>query len=412
MFSPASVTALATFSAALVAHGLFAGPPKVPLRGQETGVWCWAASAEMAMMAFKTPEDSVLQRVQAGRTYPPLDECWSHGCPTGGASSTCSHGSFPQFYKFGFDADVTPPYRPLSFEELWEELSCRPVVFARENVRDGERQGSGHMLVATSAASSPIGKWIAINDPDPPCGEAQYGGSQSGGSQYAMSYEEYLGGSDMLHWIDYYRIHPHGQPLCGSSVPPPDFVGSAKTGLSARDLVDQVISSIARDLWMRSAAGLREESRLSCDKDAPLEEKAIPVARLQAATDASTFDTLAVDRGRLRYLCRDSLSTSFSIEVERVPNSELWRVATIGNVTLASSLNELLAKRLVGQRLEEVLIEGLNIRVVRLLGDPHGLPAVLSPVPGFDIDRKSLHEEDLLRLLRNVAKKFRGGGPT
>ncbi len=132
--------------------------PSVPQLSEK---WCWAASGQMAMQAMDAAvEEKVQQRIQAKRHYPAAKTCESSGCD-GAAPTTpdCAHTGFPQFYKFGFEVEVTPMYKPLSLVTLWRELACRPVVFAYEEIdASGAREGTGHMMVAVSMGLSG-GQW-------------------------------------------------------------------------------------------------------------------------------------------------------------------------------------------------------------------------------------------------------------
>ncbi len=378
-------------------------PQSVPLRRQLASEWCWAASAQMAMEALGANRDDVRQRIQAGRSYLPVERCDSFACNSGGITfPTCAFGGFPQFYKFGFEADVTPLYRPLKWLELWQELRCRPVVFAREDLENGQRTGTGHMVVATSAGIADDGPWIAVKDPGPPCE----------GSMRSETYEEYLGGSSKAHWIDYYHLHKADIPL--AECDPPEATPSVfemRESTSPVEPVAGFIAAIQNNSWIRASAGLAGDGALNCDLDSAISEKTISIASLRSAAPGVPLDSLLVDIGRQRFLCRSGVTQSFSVEVEQRP-SGMWRVVTIGDIQLANRLKAIQDDKQAGQQIQEVSVLGLNVRFARLVGDPPGLATPLSSVPGYGIMPDSQEEASLLGKLRTAAAIFRATGPT
>lgn len=393
---------LATLSNPLLAQQ---APRPVDLVPQMSSMWCWAASAQMAMMALGAYEDDVLQRIQAGRAYLPGNSCYSYTCSDvggGGTSPTCAFGGFPQFNKFGFDADVAPLHRPLYWPELRKELACRPVVFAREDLINGERQGTGHMVVATSAGIADKGPWISINDPGPPCD----------GSVRSETYQEYLGGMSKVPWIGYYNIHAQGKTLveCAPTAPESsDF--AIRESASPQVLVAEFIAAVQDNAWLRGSAGLSGESHLSCDLESAIPEKRISIASLRQAPPGTPLATLLLDVGRLRFLCLNGVSQSFSVVAER-QESAMWRVAAIGDVQLATRLRAIRAAKQADQQIQEVFVLGLNVHFARLVGDPPGPAIPLSSVPGYDIPPAPQEEATLLIKLRAAAAIFRATGPT
>jgi hypothetical protein len=378
-----------------------APPFIVTLKSQLSENWCWAASAEMAMESLQADEDDVRQRIQAGRAHLPKDECDSNACgPNGGSTvSTCKFGGFPQFYKYDFLADVTPDYRPLEWQELWREFQCkRPVVFARENVESGRRNGSGHMVVAASASIVDGDAWIAIKDPAPQCH----------GSKRAETYDEYRGGATMAHWIDYFHLHQKDKILkeCVGPVPPPATI--PREGPSPTQVLAGFIEAIQNDTWIREAAGLNGQGVLSCDPRLAVPQKTISLARLRQVSSDASFDSVIEDLGRLRFLCRNGDVESFSVMMVR-RELETWRVATMGDVHVAGQLKGVFDK-VDGQALEEVFVQGLNFRFTRVIGGD-GKLFPLSSIEGLEVSPES-PPASIFQTLQGLALGFHSSGPT
>ncbi len=369
---------------------------------QMSSDWCWAASAEMAMESLHADEDDVRQRIQAGRGYLPPDMCKSDVCtaPSGGSTApSCKFGGFPQFYKYNFLADVTPDFRPLEWQELWREFQCeRPVVFARENVENGRRNGSGHMVVAASAAIVDGSAWIAIKDPAPQCF----------GSERAETYDEYRGDATMAHWIDYFHLHRKGEALetCAGPVPAPAAI--PREGPSPTQVLAGFIAAIQNDTWIREAAGLDGQSMLACDPHLAVRQKTISLARLRQVSSDASFDSVVEDLGRLRFLCTNGNGESFSVMMVR-RGLETWRVATMGDVQVAGQLKGVFDK-VHGQALEEVFVQGLNFRFTRVVGGG-GKIIPLSSIEGLDISPES-SSASIFQTLQGLALGFHSSGPT
>ncbi len=151
----------------------------VPSVGQETSMWCWAASGQMIMNYLG---GSVVQCDEANKEFGRNDCCNSV------KPSACVQGGWPQPEKYGFTANHTSD-TPLSWNQLQSQLSCdkKPVAFSWHS------PSGGHMMVAIGYSVVGTTRYVDINDPD-------------GGQQYSITYEYYVSGSDHTHWDDYYNF--------------------------------------------------------------------------------------------------------------------------------------------------------------------------------------------------------------
>lgn len=159
------------------------GSQPVPLKPQQTSMWCWAASGEMCMDFLGGAVD---QCDEANKRFGRTDCCDS---PVPGG---CVNGGWPEFDKYGFKADVTAD-KELTFGEIENQIYCRksPIAFSWHWTG-----GGGHMMVITGYTVIDDVQYVSINDPWSP----------NVGDQRIITYEEYVSGSDHTHWNDYYNI--------------------------------------------------------------------------------------------------------------------------------------------------------------------------------------------------------------
>ena len=162
----------------------------VPITGQHTSMWCWAARGEMTM---NFQGASVTQCDEANKRFARTDCC---NVPTPGA---CVVGGWPEYSKYGFSS-VHTSSTPLSFSQLQDELFCknRPVAFSWMWAPCGFN--GGHMMVASGYMTALGTQFVRVNNPWP-------WDPTAGGAQYFTTYADYVAGSDHCHWDDYYQIH-------------------------------------------------------------------------------------------------------------------------------------------------------------------------------------------------------------
>jgi hypothetical protein len=176
------------FAAILITSGCctpnaIVGSQPVPLRGQETPVWCWAASGEMVMDFLGT---DVSQCEQAD------ERLGRNDCCNTPRPAACVTTGWPDFAAYDFTFDRTSN-TALSWDALKRQIDCgnKPVAFSwRWN------GGGGHMMVATAYAQIGGVNYVSISDPLP----------VNSGSQRFITYTAYVSGSTYTHWDDFYNI--------------------------------------------------------------------------------------------------------------------------------------------------------------------------------------------------------------
>jgi Papain-like cysteine protease AvrRpt2 len=173
------------------------GSQPVSLNGQQTGMWCWAASGQMTMN-FIHAASNVQQCDEANKRFGRNDCCNS---PTPNA---CVNGGWPEYDKYNFKADVTSD-APLSWDQLTNQIYCGKKPFAFSWHWNG---GGGHMMVAMGYVTVNGVQYVSVNNPWPPSSS-----TMSGGVQEVYTYDKYIGGQaqDHTHWNDYYNIAYTGQ---------------------------------------------------------------------------------------------------------------------------------------------------------------------------------------------------------
>ncbi len=156
----------------------------VPLRRQETRMWCWAASLQMILGLWG---QQVSQCEQVDARLNRTDCC---GPP---ASQVCVRGGWPNFAPYGYLSDQRNA--PLSWKQLKRELdSGRPVAFSW-----AWKKGGGHMMVAVGYKEP---NWVYVNDPFVP--DANAAGNES--DYVAMTYEKFVSSAKHTHLRDYFNI--------------------------------------------------------------------------------------------------------------------------------------------------------------------------------------------------------------
>lgn len=386
---------------------------------QKADAWCWAASAEMVLTHLGAPPSEVDQRIQAGRLYPPVELCDStlccESCGESSVTRGCHYTGFPQLEKYGFVAEVTRPFNPLSWEALKCELDAgRPVIFAWEWLDDGEVTGSGHMMVAESAYQAQGEHWIVVRDPAPTCR----------GSSMTISYQEYRGGEAHAHWIDYYGIRRKSEPWepCDpASASDAEASGpGADPALEARSpgtLLNRLADLLSTDSWFQRHLGLEgrglEDRDLEawCDRSSGVSVDTMPIRMLRSRRQGTSLTELTRKTDRTRYSCEVGADQITALLARRP--SGTWYVAQIGDAPLAHRLQELLPQRLPGQEIHEVFVQGLNLRLLSFSGSE----AAGRLVPLFDMANPEIASErsteaSILEQLQKLAREFRAVGPS
>jgi hypothetical protein len=169
------------------------GSVPVTLDGQQTGLWCWAASGQMTMN-YIHPASNVQQCDEANNQFGRSDCCNSP------VPNACVNGGWPEYSKYKFSATTTSN-APLTWDQIKNEIYCSKRPFAFSWHWNG---GGGHMMVATGYVTIDGTNYVSVNNPLP----------VASGAQEVYTYDKYVGGPsyDHTHWNDYYAITYTGGP--------------------------------------------------------------------------------------------------------------------------------------------------------------------------------------------------------
>jgi hypothetical protein len=152
---------------------------QVPLKGQETRLWCWAASGQMITQYFfgeGVPQfrqaNLRLERTDCGPAEPP---------------GVCVKGGVPQFHTLKLSAKRE--FKPLTWEQLTAQIDAgKPVGFAWQWKRcNSPRPAPSHYMVARGYLTFDGVKMVVVNDPLP-----QPGKNTKGGTVMVMNYRDYV----------------------------------------------------------------------------------------------------------------------------------------------------------------------------------------------------------------------------
>jgi len=153
----------------------------VAMHPQETELWCWAATGQMAMEFLGK---QVPQGDQANRLFKRMD-CDDHPVP-----KECIRGGEVIIPEYGFSAELSR--KPLTEEELIRQIHAlrAPVPFAWT-----WSGGGGHIGLVVGYARTESGTLLVeILDPYPPPGKSA--ANPEGGQRGFMSYRKWVGSAE------------------------------------------------------------------------------------------------------------------------------------------------------------------------------------------------------------------------
>ncbi len=155
----------------------------VPLYGQQTNMWCWAATTQMTV-AYQGV--IITQCQQANLLFGRNDCCINP------PNAACVNGGWPNYPAWGFSTQITAWGTALTFDQLVAQIDANlPTNFSW-----GWTGGGGHIMVARGYKNVNGVNYVYINDPWPP---------NQGGSSW-ITYAEYVSSNTHTHWQDYYNI--------------------------------------------------------------------------------------------------------------------------------------------------------------------------------------------------------------
>ena len=164
------------------------GTQTVPIRGQETPVWCWAASGEMVMDFLGT---DVSQCDEANKRF------GQTACCTPERPVACVDTGWPEFDKYGFTFSRTSD-TPLTWGQLKDQIYCsrKPFAFSWHWLDSNGQPNGGHMMVVTGYVTIGTTNYVYYHNPLP----------VGTGSTEIKTYTDWVSGSGYSHWDDFYNV--------------------------------------------------------------------------------------------------------------------------------------------------------------------------------------------------------------
>ncbi len=159
-----------------------------PQYGQQTGMWCWAASTQMILGYYGiTVQQCELANKQFGK-----NDCCGQGCPPN-SNHDCVHGGHLMTKEYGYLS--TADTMPLPWDSIRLQIDQRKAPMAYSiNAPVGDSVAGlpvkgGHVRVIKGYFTVNGTNYLIINDPMPVCQ----------GSVYPITYNEYAHGRG--NWI-------------------------------------------------------------------------------------------------------------------------------------------------------------------------------------------------------------------
>ena len=409
-------TALATPStASSPVYGVIHLP--VPLIGQQTNSWCWAASGEMVMKYFGV---TVLQTTQATYQFGA-----SHGvnCATMPTPSACISGGQVEIGHYGFT------YNQLGANSCLTPTQIQDQIYSQNEpwIINPNSPGFGHVLVAVGFINLedivPNLYFVGINDPWPAVATFNSQGQATGpvnGDFYWEPYDAYKDGvwegTQHTEGFDYYNIKP---PATKPPHIPKVLLGPpALKNLISKSLAQDVLNGnadptkAANDALLLASKIVTEESApklgfpnlavlAHARLGAPVQQYVMSTPRLKARTARQGANEM-LEKGPVLYYPIEGDPTIHAIIRMRKKNG-VWRLATFGSPAVASAWQQLQkfgGEFLVEVESSEVALsgrkQGTQLLVTSLFDHPQlGLAA--------RVERKA---EDVLPALVDAAKRY------
>lgn len=355
----------------------------IPLRPQETAVWCWAASGEM-----------VMENLQAGLNVQQCDEAeyafHQSNCCTNPFPASCVYGGWDVFPDYGFAYDRIFDVNGLSWAEIQKQLcDHKPVMYAW--AWDG---GGGHMMVITGWSEILGVKYVHINDPWPP----------NIGDTYILTYDAWVNGAGYSHWADYYNIRKNltfKAPKLAAARnfrmippnPPQDLSRRIdptlnKAAVDLRRELDQIITP-----EMAPGFGFANKAEASqAVLGTPIMEYRIRLDDLKAYKPGQEARSLLRDQGRTLYPLLSGGKARSAVRVEMFKGQA--RVNRIGNTTLIRMIEQVSPSSALAKPAENKSLPVVEIPAM-------GLYFVVRE-DGRKIQLASLFDVDYLRLKKGV----------
>lgn len=339
----------------------------VPLIGQQTPMWCWAASTQMALDYIGIT--GVTQCAEANHEFNRTDCC---NDPT---PSECILGGHPQLPYWGAQADHTPPGTALSFVDIQSQIAGNmPIIFSWQWIPKG-----GHVMVVTGYMEVMYTQLLFINNPWPP----------NQGDQQLISYTDYVSNPTPPHahnhGVDFYNLmkaadtQTKKQNITGAADPAPpvryaDQAAATAAGLQLAYILLKKGTSIPADI----SSAINDPSELSLGT--PITVRGVDADLLGRYDGTSSPTQLWAKTDTLLYPVLHNGKIVSSVLLE--PDAGQWKIACVGSMNGTTNIYEAL-KQVPAQatdtyvvhpawldRLYVIFEDAGNIQALHVYNDP------------------------------------------
>lgn len=407
------------FGCALPAAAQAIGFVSVPLIGQKTNVWCWAASGEMTMEYFGV---NVQQCTQA--TYQ-FGQAAGANCCNNPIPGVCISGGQVEIGHYGFTYQQLGGLSALTHAQIQDQISTRhePWIF-NPYCADQSKCGQwGHVLTGVgyfspffpAIAALPEFFFIFVNDPWPP----------NTGSFYLEFYPDYKDGcwwgngscNGYSEGYDIYDIVP-------PKVVPPRFKMAEAVARvpepEARLILqgDPDPQKIAQLSWRVVNAAMTEETAGNLGFTAPAEARDVQITRAIEQFDVSLPRLRAMKpQAPIEELLERTPSVLVPVEagghikssIRLRLDGKMWKLMAAGNPQFSAAWER--ARAAGGQFI--VFVEGLELAFAgkRVNGKLNLISLFNVPIHGLR-EGEEQPAERVLGSLVQAAAAYRGNGAT
>lgn len=393
----------------------------VPLIGQKTNVWCWAASGEMTMQYFGvTIQQCAEATFQFGQ---------AHGvncCPTPGA--VCVSGGQVVINHYGFTYQQLVGNQALTPAQIENQIAMRhgPWIFNPYCANSGNCGSWGHVLTGVgyfaplqglpTTASFPNLFFLIVNDPWPP----------NTGSFYLEFYPSYKAGCWWGNgscngyaegWDIYDIVPPKPQPAkfkfpqLAAQRMPEEEVRALLAGDPNPEKVAELSWRLVRPaLTEEAAANLGFESATAAEKARiarPVEQFDISLARLRAWKPQSNVEPLLEHTPSLLVPVEADGRMRASIRLRQ--EEKRWHLSAIGSPQFTAAWEK--ARAAGGEFI--VFVQGLEVAFAgKRAGGKLTLISLFNDPELRQKEGEEMPADRALAPLAKAAAGYRGNGAT
>jgi len=389
------------------------------LDGQQTNVWCWAASGEMAMSYFGV---NVQQCAEA--TYQ-FGQAAGVNCCSNPVPGACVSGGSVVIGHYGFTYQQLGGSSALSPAQIRNQISTRkePWIFNPYCANQNQCGSWGHVLTGVGYFAPFVPTTVAIpdlfflfvNDPWPPHTGSFY-------LQFYPAYKDgcwwgngscngYAEGYDIYDIVPPKVIPPRFQALEVNTRIPPEELQTLMQGDPNPERVAQISWRVVNGAISETTASTFGFTSAAEARDArvtrPVEQFHVSLPRLQSLRPQADPETLLEHSPSLLVLVEAGGHIRASIRLRQ--EGKQWRLLAVGNPQFSAAWER--GRAAGGQFI--VYVEGLELAFAGKRANGKLTLISLFNLPMYGLkEGEELPAEKVLGSLVKVAEQYHGNGAT